>query len=215
LETETGLPLGMGLPGRVAQIMKQMEVEALENAQEMRIKKWMTIPTACPCPSKLDSGIPPAKGLPRRSKQVAVDVVAAAVDHALAVSTAAMAASASAANSGSISEHGHEQCTICLEEARRQVELPCGHIFCADCLLRLVSKDRLFQNRACPVCRGQLFDLPEDQDKDAMSENGHEDTLLWRWSKFIIFSPDSSMPVDFFVYCSCSKPRRDEQSDTD
>merc|ERR1712187_902167 len=77
----------------------------------------------------------------------------------------------------------------------RPVELPCGHMFCADCLLRLVTKERSYRNRECPICRGQLFILPEDAFEDSDWEDR---TNLWACSRYLTWGW-----FDWFVYCSC------------
>lgn len=41
-----------------------------------------------------------------------------------------------------------DRCPICMESVLEQRTLPCGHVFCKDCINRwLVSKN------SCPVCR--------------------------------------------------------------
>lgn len=198
LETELGLPPGMGLPGRVAQIAKGVVSSAVSHAiermQMRRAQKWRAISIECPCPAKVDSGLPLARGLPKRASQLAADVVAAGVERAIA----AMVANASPAKSGLDSDCWCPQCAICLEKVARPVELPCGHVFCADCLLRLVSAERSYRNRACPLCRGQLFVVPEDETEDVESEYGEAD--ICRWSHMF-----HCLPGDLFVYCSFSR----------
>ena len=44
------------------------------------------------------------------------------------------------------------ECAICMQEYktnRRVSRLPCGHIFCSDCLCRWLTR----QSATCPVCR--------------------------------------------------------------
>lgn len=47
-----------------------------------------------------------------------------------------------------------EECPICFEEPTRRIELPCGHAYCADCLLKCIVQ---YGKRTCPTCRGELF----------------------------------------------------------
>jgi len=199
LEKEDGLPPGMGLPGRVAQISKQVVDDAVSNAlkalQFKREKKWRIMSTECSCSSKLDSGLPPSKGLPRRAAQLASDVVAAAIGQVMAVSLAHTAASA--ATTVPMTADTSEECCICLGPPERPVELPCGHHFCADCLLRLVSEDRSYQNRSCPLCRGQLYSVPEDYGPgDTESEYGYEMRDVYRYASWF---------GAFFLYCSLQR----------
>jgi len=202
LEEEAGLPPGKGLLGRTEQIAKTVVSDAVSRALDglkmRRVQKWRVMPSECPCPSKLDLGLPPAKGLPRRAAQLAVDVVAATMEQVRSASMAAAAANVSLMSSETCLACSCEQCTICLNDVQRPVELPCGHVFCADCLLRLVSEDRTFNNRACPLCRGQLFIPPEAEIGDTDSE--HESQDIFRCSRFfdVYF-------CDWFVYCSCSR----------
>mmetsp|Transcript_20054 Transcript_20054/g.37912 ORF Transcript_20054/g.37912 Transcript_20054/m.37912 type:complete len:403 (-) Transcript_20054:73-1281(-) len=51
-----------------------------------------------------------------------------------------------------------EECPICFEEPTRRIELPCGHHYCADCLLKCVVQ---YGKRSCPTCRGELFNGQE------------------------------------------------------
>jgi len=191
LERDGGLPPGMGLLGRTTQISKEVVDDAVSNAlkamEAKREKKWRTMPTECPCTSKLHSGLPPAKGLPRRAAQLASDVIAATIDQVMAVSMANATASAATIVP---SDEGDEQCSICLGNPERPVELPCGHVFCANCILRLVSEERSYQNRACPLCRGQIYSVAEDH-ADTESDDGFQ--ITYRYSAF--FGP-------LFLYCS-------------
>lgn len=197
MEREDGLPPGMGLHGRVAQISKQVVDDAVSNAlkalQFQREKKWRAMSTECSCSSKLDAGLPPSKGLPRRVAQLASDVVAAAIGQVMAASIANTAASAAA--SVPIAADTDEECCICLGPPERPVELPCGHHFCADCLLRLVSEDRSYPNRACPLCRGQLYSVADDYG-DTESDYGYGQQDVYRYSSWFGI---------FFLYCSLTR----------
>ncbi|KAJ7863744.1 hypothetical protein B0H14DRAFT_3862719 [Mycena olivaceomarginata] len=53
-------------------------------------------------------------------------------------------------------------CSICLEPFTSPVSLPCGHIFCRDCIRRTVasSKPCIIQN--CPACRTRYSIVPID-----------------------------------------------------
>jgi len=206
LETEAGLPPGKGLLSRVEQIAKAVVRDAVSRAivgvRMRRVQKWRAMPSECPCPSKIDLGLPPAKGLPRRAAQLAVDVVAATIEQVRSASIATVATNASLTSSdaGQNCANSCLQCTICLNDIERPVELPCGHVFCADCLLRLVSEERPYRNRVCPLCRGQLFIPPQQVEiEDTDSENESHD--ICRCSRFMdVFF------CDWFVYCSCSRP---------
>jgi len=191
LEREDGLPFGRGLPGRAAQISKTLVSRVVSNALDSmkaaRVNKWRAIRGECPCVSKFDYGLPPAKGLPRRTSQLASDVVAAAIKKATATSFVET-------DIVEIDEkRGNEECCICLGQVLRPVELQCGHVFCADCLLRLVSEDRSYANRACPLCRGQLYSLPEDEGEDTVSDVEDE------FERSLHFGFQG---LSFFFYCS-------------
>jgi hypothetical protein len=47
-----------------------------------------------------------------------------------------------------------DECPICYRAIERCVELPCGHCFCADCLLEVVVE---YKKKECPICRGVLY----------------------------------------------------------
>jgi len=64
-----------------------------------------------------------------------------------------MQATSQAAAASPPDEDGDE-CPICKDKLVRRVALPCGHQYCADCLLRSVSQ---FGHRCCPTCRGELY----------------------------------------------------------
>lgn len=45
-------------------------------------------------------------------------------------------------------------CTICLEGLKAPVSLPCGHIFCKECVARTVqSRIQTSSHQKCPLCR--------------------------------------------------------------
>ncbi|KAF8902419.1 hypothetical protein CPB84DRAFT_1776039 [Gymnopilus junonius] len=45
-------------------------------------------------------------------------------------------------------------CRICLEELKRPACLPCGHIFCSDCIVKTVKAVKPYTHmQPCPICR--------------------------------------------------------------
>ncbi|KIY70542.1 hypothetical protein CYLTODRAFT_347506 [Cylindrobasidium torrendii FP15055 ss-10] len=45
-------------------------------------------------------------------------------------------------------------CSICIDELKRPVSLPCGHVFCNDCVYRAVTAVKPYANlHYCPTCR--------------------------------------------------------------
>ncbi|KAF8892190.1 hypothetical protein BD779DRAFT_97380 [Infundibulicybe gibba] len=45
-------------------------------------------------------------------------------------------------------------CGICIENFKSPMSLPCGHVFCSECLLRAVESIKPYTTlHACPVCR--------------------------------------------------------------
>ncbi|XP_006461771.1 hypothetical protein AGABI2DRAFT_71771 [Agaricus bisporus var. bisporus H97] len=49
-------------------------------------------------------------------------------------------------------------CCICLEGLQCPVSLPCGHIFCRDCLKRVVQAVQPYSTlHACPTCRAHYY----------------------------------------------------------
>lgn len=44
-----------------------------------------------------------------------------------------------------------ENCPICMEKVQEQRTLPCGHVFCKDCI-----NTWLVSNNSCPVCRFEV-----------------------------------------------------------
>ncbi|KAF5351372.1 hypothetical protein D9758_008033 [Tetrapyrgos nigripes] len=45
-------------------------------------------------------------------------------------------------------------CSICLDELKSPVSLPCGHVFCSECLFRAVNAVRPYTSlHFCPTCR--------------------------------------------------------------
>ncbi|THV02529.1 hypothetical protein K435DRAFT_653101 [Dendrothele bispora CBS 962.96] len=45
-------------------------------------------------------------------------------------------------------------CTICLDELKSPVSLPCGHIYCSECLLRAINAIKPYTTlHFCPTCR--------------------------------------------------------------
>jgi len=219
LEVQAGLPPSMGLPHRTAQIAEAVVgaalTRALESLRMRRMQKWNAMTTECPCPSRFGSGLPPAKGLPKRAVQLAGDVVASAVQQAKArVASPTSLASIATTNDASLDSLGpmplmSSSCVICLGELRRPVELPCGHMFCADCLLRLISQERRFRSQSCPMCRGILFRMPEDEIEDADSEYAGSE---YADSEFALSEYRRGYNFrrcffigDWFFYCSCQR----------
>merc|ERR1712039_325949 len=89
----------------------------------------------------------------------------------------------------------NDDCPICLEEPKRPLQLPCGHIFCADCLLRDVMQSGMYSERRCPLCRGKLF---TDTDEYEPSRAMEEDTEFHRHHRL------SGFLCGWFFYCSIS-----------
>jgi hypothetical protein len=50
-------------------------------------------------------------------------------------------------------EEVRDDCTICQDRPRAPVKLPCGHIFCYDCIAKWLST-----KGTCPVCRAEVCD---------------------------------------------------------
>jgi len=45
-------------------------------------------------------------------------------------------------------------CGICIDQAKNPVSLPCGHIFCANCIVKSIRAVQYFTNfHPCPLCR--------------------------------------------------------------
>ncbi|KAF9560129.1 hypothetical protein CPC08DRAFT_636975 [Agrocybe pediades] len=45
-------------------------------------------------------------------------------------------------------------CRICLEALKKPVSLPCGHIFCCDCVIKTVQAIQPYTHlHPCPICR--------------------------------------------------------------
>ncbi|KAH9479178.1 E3 ubiquitin-protein ligase RNF114 [Psilocybe cubensis] len=45
-------------------------------------------------------------------------------------------------------------CRICLEALKKPVSLPCGHIFCSDCIVKTVQAVKPYTHlHPCPICR--------------------------------------------------------------
>jgi len=55
------------------------------------------------------------------------------------------------------------ECPICAEAFVEPRQLPCGHVYCVECLERLVTVDDQPPRLACPVCRAQ-FAIPDRGD---------------------------------------------------
>lgn len=54
-------------------------------------------------------------------------------------------------------------CCICLEDLNSPVSLPCGHVFCYECLKRAVQVIRPYSTlHTCPTCRMLYFITPLD-----------------------------------------------------
>ncbi|KAF9444867.1 hypothetical protein P691DRAFT_676798 [Macrolepiota fuliginosa MF-IS2] len=52
-------------------------------------------------------------------------------------------------------------CYICLEDLSSPVSLPCGHVFCQDCLKRAVQAIQPYSTlHTCPTCRSQYHLAP-------------------------------------------------------
>ncbi|KAH6915748.1 hypothetical protein BKA70DRAFT_469402 [Coprinopsis sp. MPI-PUGE-AT-0042] len=52
-------------------------------------------------------------------------------------------------------------CSICLEGYKRPVSLPCGHVFCTECLARTVQTVQPARNfHSCPTCRTAYSIVP-------------------------------------------------------
>lgn len=95
-----------------------------------------------------------------------------------------------------------DECPICLQRPERPLELPCGHVFCADCLLEVVAE---YGKRECPCCRGAL--TTGKSMMPSYSESGYYDgvsdidavvepTRGFTWHRFIF---------GWFFYCSVTK----------
>jgi len=45
-------------------------------------------------------------------------------------------------------------CRICIDQVKNPVSLPCGHIFCANCIVKSIRAVQYFTNfHPCPLCR--------------------------------------------------------------
>ncbi|KIY49925.1 hypothetical protein FISHEDRAFT_40332 [Fistulina hepatica ATCC 64428] len=45
-------------------------------------------------------------------------------------------------------------CSICIDELKTPVSLPCGHVFCHECIVRVVNAARSYTTmHTCPACR--------------------------------------------------------------
>ncbi|TFK39702.1 hypothetical protein BDQ12DRAFT_603031 [Crucibulum laeve] len=54
-------------------------------------------------------------------------------------------------------------CHICLDDLKMPVSLPCGHIFCAECLRRAVEAIKPYSSlHSCPTCRSLYTVAPID-----------------------------------------------------
>lgn len=52
-------------------------------------------------------------------------------------------------------------CNICLEGFKRPVSLPCGHIFCAECIVQTIQCVKPVRNvHPCPLCRAPFNIVP-------------------------------------------------------
>ncbi|EFJ41460.1 hypothetical protein VOLCADRAFT_98495 [Volvox carteri f. nagariensis] len=49
-------------------------------------------------------------------------------------------------------EGGFSACPVCQDPVNTPVRLDCGHIFCEECILEWLERDR-----TCPMCRAQVF----------------------------------------------------------
>lgn len=85
-----------------------------------------------------------------------------------------------------------EECPICFEEPTRRIELPCGHHYCADCLLKCIVQ---YGKRSCPTCRGELFN---GQESPANSDDRQRGSLS-RINSFDVESfGNSSFPLEMY-----------------
>jgi hypothetical protein len=65
-----------------------------------------------------------------------------------------------------------EECAICLDDIlpNNLACAPCGHQFCFTCILR-----SFYDSNACPYCRAELVELPDDDySSDYSSLNEHD-----------------------------------------
>jgi len=105
-----------------------------------------------------------------------------------------------------------DECPICLGRKTRPVELPCGHEFCADCLLGVVAD---YGKKECPCCRGPLTSSHGKAITDSCSNadaSDWEEGASW-------FSSNEELKVrhdfgwfflDWFIYCSITKREYDD-----
>jgi len=47
-----------------------------------------------------------------------------------------------------IAEHGESTCSICQDEMRQPISLPCNHLFCEECVSEWFEREK-----TCPICR--------------------------------------------------------------
>jgi hypothetical protein len=64
------------------------------------------------------------------------------------------------------------ECSICLDDIRQNnmASAPCGHQFCFTCILRA-----FYEANACPYCRAELVDLPEEEEDSEYESQAEED----------------------------------------
>lgn len=203
-EVEEGLPLGQGLPEKASQVAVTLVAAAVDralvNVRRQREKKWDTVETDS-CASEVC--LAPANGLPCRKAQLVKEARSATLARAAEAVKAAKAAREGLRPQPALM---NEDCPICMEEVTRPLQLPCGHRFCADCLLREVLSKRCWEPSVCPLCRGPLvLGNAEEEEENMFEYSGRldrddaddADRGTWRFSGSF---------VGWFYYFACYPP---------
>jgi len=219
---EQGLPISVALPRRTSQLAVEIVAEIVARsvvaAEAARQQEWDSLNAAdtdllAESPSiELLCGLPIGRGLPRRAQQLAVCLVSEAIAKARSSQCVLADVIHDDVNEDVELPMGHaQQCPICLGAKKRPVELPCGHIFCADCLLQHAVRQR---GHFCPLCRGVLFnqrsnDGPDSERSESIYDYGGAYSHDY-WDGIYQSYIDETIRHSFylcgwFVYCSISK----------
>lgn len=59
----------------------------------------------------------------------------------------------------------NDECPVCMEEDKTMIRCECGHVFCGECLLRIIKYDSL----RCPLCRREQR-ISETKLRDELEE---------------------------------------------